>query len=167
MRKPHRGAAIDPEERSLIAELYPALRRFASTVRNPGQDGNDLVQEALLRVLERGALLKLDHPASYLRRVILNLAIDHSRWAARERRVLHRMVPPTSPSPSYSWDLDELRSIPPKARAAIFLHSIEGRPYSEIAEMLGCTQVSARVAASRGRKQLQDALVKEADDATA
>ena len=57
MRKPHRGAAIDPEERSLIAELYPSLRRFASTVRNPGQDGNDLVQEALLRVPERGSLL--------------------------------------------------------------------------------------------------------------
>lgn len=50
MPKQHREKLGDGE-RQLIAELYPSLRRFASAVRPPGEDGNDLVQEALLRTL--------------------------------------------------------------------------------------------------------------------
>jgi hypothetical protein len=42
---------FDERERRLIEELYPSLRRVASTVRPPGQDGNDLVQEAFLRTI--------------------------------------------------------------------------------------------------------------------
>jgi RNA polymerase sigma factor (sigma-70 family) len=158
---------VTEQEKALLAEVYPALARFASTVRCPGHDGNDLLQEALLRILERGLLSEIDHPVAYIRRVIVNIAIDHTRSTKRERAALARYGS-SDPAPvAHSWDLEELRSVPPKERAAVFLHAIEGRSYAEIAEILGCSQVSARVAASRGRRRLHTMLSTEAQDAIA
>jgi RNA polymerase sigma factor (sigma-70 family) len=167
MPRRHRDAELDAQERELIEELYPALRRFASTVRPPGGDGNDLVQEALLRALRKGRLTELEYPAAYFRKIIYHLAVDESRSRARHRRALTRMGPSEPQPVSYSWELEELRRVSPKARAVLFLHTIEGRPFAEIASLLGCSQVSARVAASRGRRQLQDLLGREVQDGTA
>lgn len=167
MSRRRRGAELETRERELIEELYPALRRFASTVRLPGTDGNDLVQEALLRALNKGRLTDLDHPAAYVRTIIYHLAIDQARSQTRRRRALARLGPPEPRVPTYSWDLEELRRVSPKARAVLFLHTIEGRPYDEIASLLGCSQVSARVAVSRGRRQLERLFAEEVHDGTA
>lgn len=162
-----RRAGLSHEERDLIEELYPSLRRFASAVRSPGEDGNDLVQEALVRTLRsRGSLSSLENPGAYLRRAITNVAIGNRRKAARGRRALERLGSPKESPPSYSWDLEELRLVPPKSRAVLYLQIIEGRPQQEIAEMLGCSHVSVRAAALRGRRQLESLMVKEARDAT-
>jgi RNA polymerase sigma-70 factor (ECF subfamily) len=156
------------DERTLIDELYPSLRSFASAVRPPGEDGNDLVQEALFRALRRnGSLTGLENPGAYLRRIIVNLAQDRRRSEHRRRVALSKLEPPTQPKPEYSWELEELRSVSPKSRAVLYLRIIEGWPYADIGEMLGCSQISARVAASRGRRQLQEVLAKEVQDATA
>lgn len=159
---------LDDDEHRLIAELYPSLRRFASAVRPPGEDGNDLVQEALLRTLRsKGSLMGLDNPGAYVRRTIVNLAKTHQRSEERRRNAWSKLGPETHDIPSYSWELEELRMVPPKSRAVLYLRIIEGWPYSDIGEMLGCSQVSARVAASRGKRQLEAALSKEVRDATA
>jgi DNA-directed RNA polymerase specialized sigma24 family protein len=155
-------------EHELIAELYPSLRRFASAVRPPGQDGNDLVQEALLRTLRsKGSLMALDNPGAYVRRTIVNLAKDQQRSEARRRTAWSKLGSDTREVPHYYWELEELRLVSPKSRAVLYLRIIEGWPYADIGEMLGCSQVSARVAASRGKRQLEAALSKEVRDATA
>ena len=167
MSNKHPERLLDDEQR-LIAELYPSLRRFASAVRPPGEDGNDLVQEALLRVLRaKGSLMELANPGAYLRRTIVNLAQDQQRSEARRRTAWSKLGPQSSTAPSYSWELEELRLVSPKSRAVLYLRIIEGRPYADIGEFLGCSQISARVAASRGIRQLDAALSKEAQDATA
>ena len=77
---------LGERERELIGELYPSLRRFASAVRPPGEDGNDLVQEALLRTIRsKGSLMGLDNPGAYVRRTIVNLAKDLQRSEARRQ----------------------------------------------------------------------------------
>jgi len=73
----------------------------------------------------------------------------------------------TSEVPVYSWDLDALRLVPPKARAVLYLRIIEGWSFEDIARTLGCSQTSARVAASRGRRKLGMVLSKEVSDAAA
>lgn len=164
----HHRNKLGEGEQELIAELYPSLRRFASAVRPPGEDGNDLVQEALLRTLRsKGSLAKLDNPAAYVRRTIVNLAKDHKRSEARRRVAWAKVDIVDSVESSYSWELEELREVPPKSRAVLYLRIIEGWPFDDIANMLGCSQVSARVAASRGKRQLEAALSKEVRDATA
>jgi DNA-directed RNA polymerase specialized sigma24 family protein len=170
MRAHRSRPEVTEEERRLIAAVYPALARFASTVRCPGHDGNDLLQEALARILERGLLTEIEHPVAYIRRAIVNLAIDHTRSRTRERAAFARHGSPDPTPVVYSWDIEELRDVPPKERAVLFLHAIEGRPYAEIADILGCSQISARVAASRGRRKLLDRMNEqnaEANDAIA
>lgn len=167
MRRRHPDQ-LDDGERLLVEELYPSLRRFASAVRPPGVDGNDLVQEALFRVIRsRGSLSGLDHPGAYLRRTILHLAQDHQRSEHRRRRAWVTLGAEQGEVPAYSWELEELRLVSPKSRAVLYLRIIEGWPYEDISRMLGCSQVSARVAASRGRRQLRSVVTKEATDATA
>jgi RNA polymerase sigma factor (sigma-70 family) len=159
---------LDGRDRRLIEELYPSLRRFASAVRVPGEDGNDLVQEALLRTIRaKGSLAGLENPGAYLRRTIVNLVRDRQRSEARRRSAYSRLGPPSQVASHYSWELEELRLVSPKCRAVLYLRIIEGWPYADIGEMLGCSQISARVAASRGKRQLEAVLLKEVRDATA
>jgi RNA polymerase sigma-70 factor (ECF subfamily) len=156
------------DERNLIDDLYPSLRSFASVVIPPGEDGNYLVQEALFRALRRnGSLIGLKNPGAYVRRIIVNLARDRLRSEYRRRSAWSKLEPVTPAPPEYSWELEELRSVSPKARAVLYLRVIEGWPYADIGKMLDCSQISARVAASRGKQQLQELLAKEVRDATA
>ena len=167
MRNRH-STKLDDSEQRLVSELYPSLRRFASAVRLPGEDGSDLVQEAFLRTIRsKGSLTALDNPGAYLRRVIVNLARDRQRSEARRRTAWSKLLSVPPEVPNYSWELEELRLVSPKSRAVLYLRIIEGWPYADISEMLGCSQVSARVAASRGKKQLESILSKEVHDATA
>ena len=162
-----RSRHLESAERDLVTDLYPSLRRFAAVVCPAEDDPNDLVQEALLRTLRRGPLADLDNPGAYLRRAVYNLASTRRRSLARRRAALTRLGPPEEEHPIYSWDLEELLRVPPKARAILYLQIIEGRPFAEIAELLGCSQVSARAAASRARRRLRSLLTEEVRDETA
>jgi len=158
---------LEAEERDLVADLYPSLRRFASVVSPPEDDPNDLVQEALLRTLRRGSLSDLDNPGAYLRRTVLNLASSRRRSLARQRRALARLGPPDDVRAEHSWDMEELLALPPRARAVLYLRIIEGRPFEEIAGLLGCSRVAARATASRATRRLRALLSEEVRDETA
>jgi RNA polymerase sigma factor (sigma-70 family) len=162
-----RTGRLEAEERDLVADLYPSLRRFASVVSPPEDDPNDLVQEALLRTLRRGPLTDLDDPGAYLRRAVFNLASSRRRSLARQRIALARLGPPGEVRAEHSWDVEELLALPPRARAVLYLRIIEGRPFDEIAEMLGCSRVAARATASRARRRLRSLMSEEVRDGTA
>jgi RNA polymerase sigma-70 factor (ECF subfamily) len=157
---------LDEKEIQLIADLYPSLRRFASVVCPLEEDPNDLVQDALERTLRRGRLSRLDHPAAYLKRAVFNLAVSSRRHHTTRRGVLERLRPESTP-PTYSWDVEELFCVSAKARAVLYLNIIEGRPFAEIGELLGCSDASARAVASRARRRLRRLLSEEVNDATA
>jgi len=152
-------------EALLIADLYPPLRSFASVVAPVGEDPNDLVQEALVRTLRGGPLSRLEHPKAYLRTVIYHLAVSSRRHWAAERDALVR-VPTEDDPPQYSWQVDELLGLSPKARAVMYLRVIEGLAHAEIADLLGCSPASVRKTASRARKKLRRLLAEEVKDAT-
>ena len=163
----NRTGRLERDERELVAELYPSLRRFASVVSPPEDDPNDLVQEALLRTLRRGPLTDLDDPGAYVRRAVFNLASTRRRSLARQRRALTRLGPPEEVRTVHSWDVEELLTLPPRARAVLYLRIIEGRPFDEIADVLGCSRVAARATASRATRRLRAQLSKEVRDGTA
>ncbi len=158
---------IDDQDRELVRELYPSLRRFAAVVGPAEVEPDDLVQEALVRVLERTTLSALDSPSAYLRRSIYNLAANHRRSFLRRRRALSRLGSPQSAQPEYPSDVDDLLHLSPKARAVLYLTEIEGRPFAEIAELLGVSEAAARKAASRARTRLYQVLSEEERNATA
>lgn len=158
---------MDEAEQALIRELYPPLRRFAAIVGPSDVEPDDLVQEAMMRVLRKRPLGDLEFPNAYLRRTIYNLASDQRRSLSRSRRAMSRLGSPEPHFDIHPSDLDDLEVLSPKGRAVLYLHEIEGRPFAEIAELLGERESSLRRAATRARRRLAGAFAEEERNATA
>jgi DNA-directed RNA polymerase specialized sigma24 family protein len=158
---------IGERDRDLIRDLYPSLCRFAAIVAPPEIEPEDLVQESLYRALRRGRLADLEHPTAYLRRAILNLVSNERRTAGRLRRAVTRLNPEAGCGDSYPSDVQDLLSLPPQARAVVFMREVEGRTYAEIAAAVGCREATARATAARARRRLRELLSGEVQDATA
>ena len=153
------------EESQLFAELYGPLRRFAAVVGPIEVDPDDLLQEAVARVLRRRRLTDLDQPGAYLRRTIVNLASNYRRSLASRRRALARLQTSAVPSEDvYPSDLNELLRLPPRERAVLYLSEVEGYRYAEIGGLLGCSEAAARKRAMRGRRRLYAQLTGEVAD---
>ena len=161
------GSALSdrpPTDDEVFAQLYPALRRFAATVRPAEVDADDLVQDALARVLAAGSLARLEDPGAYLRTVILRLASNHRRSLGRRRRALTRLTVVDAGTAEYPSDLDELRRLPPDDRAVLYLVAVERAPYAEVARILGCSEEAARARGSRALRKLRKTMTPEAEE---
>lgn len=153
----------DPEEWRIVDELYPSLYRFAAVVAPWDVEADDLLHDALVEVLRKRRLSDLDHPAAYLRKVIVNLSAGHSRRRAAWKRAVVRLGSSGDyhSEPRYPSDMAELECLPPRQRAALYLAEIEGYRFDEIARLLGCSESAARKGASRARKRLRVELAAE------
>ena len=153
------------EETRLFEQLYPPLRRFAAVVGPIEVDPDDLLQEAVTRVLQRQRLTELAEPGAYLRRTIVNLASNHRRRFAARRRALARLKASSlSAGDVYPSDLGDLQRLGPRERAVLYLSEVEGYRYAEIGRLLGCTETAARKRALRARQRLHAALAGEVAD---
>lgn len=63
---------IGASDRRLFEDQYEGLRRFAAVTAPMDIEPDDLLQDALVRVLSRGPLSDRDNPVAYLRRTIVN-----------------------------------------------------------------------------------------------
>ncbi len=151
-------SSIDERERELITALYPSLRRIAAVTGSFDVEPDDLVQEALLRVLRRGPISDLDNPLAFLRSTIVNLASNQRRSLGRKRKALDRLSKEEGWLPSYPADIEAILDLPPRQRAILYLVEVEDVPYAEAAEQLGMTTVAARALANRARKRARAAL---------
>jgi RNA polymerase sigma factor (sigma-70 family) len=151
---------------------YPSLVRTLFLVVHDRELARDLAQDAFVQLFARWRRIShYDRPEAWVRRVGIRMAV---RAAARERvrprleRVLNYA---TLPKPI---DVDVVRAIgqlPASQRAAVALFYLEDRPVSEIAEVLACSEVTAKVHLHRARKRLAEllgerALVEESEDVT-
>ena len=153
----------DPiEESRIFAECYPALRRFAAVVGPIECDPDDLLQEAVARVLRYHRLDELDEPLAYLRRTIVNLASNERRRFAIHRRALSRLPRDRRAQvDDYPSDLGDLDRLSAAERAVLYLSEVDGYRYAEIGRMLGCSEAAARKRAMKGRRRLYAALAEE------
>ena len=159
---------LESSEQDLIRALYPSLRRFAAVVGSADIDPDDLVQDALMRVLRRHPLTELDNPSAYLRRCICNLAKDTRRSLGRRRRAYVAVAATMSEGfdQTYPSDCAELLRLPPRARAVLYLQEVEGHRPAEIGAMLGMSETAVRSLASRSRRRLRRFLSEEVPHAT-
>jgi RNA polymerase sigma-70 factor, ECF subfamily len=123
------------------------------------QDAQDLVQEVMIRTWQRWRRVsRLEHPAAWARRVLINLAVD--RWRTKSR---HQVLVDTTASlpPPGIGHIDvarELRRLPRQQRTAVVLHDIVGLTTTEVAREMKAPEGSVRGWLSRGRRALAERL---------
>jgi RNA polymerase sigma-70 factor, ECF subfamily len=146
-----------------LLRLYPRLRRFAAVVAPAEVGPDDLVQEALERLLSRD-VDDVAHIEAYLRQTMVRLAANHRRRLGRWRRVVKRteaMAAQTAAAAEYPSDLSFLNELKPVARAVLFLHDVEGVDFATIAGQLGLTEAAAKQTAVRARRHLRNYIEQE------
>lgn len=144
-----------------FAEIYPRLRAFAAVVGPVEDEPDDLVQEAVEKMLRRRARTEILNPEAYLRQTIVNLASNRRRSLGRRRRARSRMRAKGYVADTYPSDVHDLMALPVEVRAVMWMVDVEGAPFSEAAAALGCSEDAARARASRGRARLRSELTAE------
>jgi len=144
----------------LVARGGPALLATAALLAGGPAAGEDLLQEALERVMRSWRRVQGD-PEGYLRRTLYHLAVDS--WRARRRRpeVLAPVEPPATPDGTDRLVLRDalvrgLTALPPRQRAVLVLRYWEQLSEAEAAEVLGCSVGTVKSSASRGLARLRE-----------
>lgn len=139
------------------------LVRYAALLAGSRQQGEDLVQDVLVRVLPRWDRLSTAPGGrlAYVRRAVTNEHVSwRRRWSTRHIRYQDSVpdVPAvTEPQPDdVLWR--RLQRLPAQQRAALVLRYYEGLPDAEIGELLGCRPTTVRAHVSRGLAQLRVAI---------
>lgn len=158
MHGPH---MTEPTELTVITSFedlylreYPALIAVATALS--GDDGEDLVQDAMVRTLANwDKVRRLERPGGWCHRVLVNLC--RSRWRRRvtEARFLarSRREEPSTPAPSDGvmtfWSA--VRELPERQRLAVALHYAGDRTVTDVADILSVPEGTVRSDLSRAR----------------
>ncbi|MEP7022911.1 MAG: SigE family RNA polymerase sigma factor [Actinomycetota bacterium] len=147
---------------ALVAERGDQLMRAALALSGSRPEGEDLLQEALERLMRNWR--RVDDPEGYLRRTLYNLAADgwrrRGRWRSR-MPLVQASWQETAADATAAVDLrDELvralSQLPPQQRTVVVLRYWEQRTEAETAAILGCSEGAVKSAASRGLQRLRD-----------
>lgn len=141
--------------------LYPHLHRVACVTAPADVEPDDLVQDALVNLLSLADPGRVRDRRAYLTTAIVNLASNHRRSWSRRRAAVARLHVVSGQRDELPSDLADLLALPPRERAALYLHDVEGHSFQEVARMIGCSPAAARKAAERGRSRLADAIAEE------
>ncbi|MDI2126351.1 RNA polymerase sigma factor [Yinghuangia seranimata] len=128
---------------ALVATRGQALKRYAYLMCGDAHRADDLVQEALTRVLSKKVPDDVTEVERYVRRVIVNLVVDEARRGSIWRRLLPRIATRPEVADSSGQVADRvslsaaLARLPARQRAVIALHYYEDLSVTEIADLLG------------------------------
>lgn len=120
--------------------------------------GAELAHEAMLRAYRSWSQVgQLDRPGAWVRRVLINLAVDWHRRNGRERRALRRVGQPrpvelADPVSTDFWSA--VRALPERQRAAVTLHYLEDMSIREIADVLEVTDGTVKASLFTARRSL-------------
>jgi len=143
------------------------LHRLGLRLLGDVDEARDLVQETFLRAAGALARVPAEEPAAeaWLVRVAVNLCRDRHRRRAVRRAHAAPMPREVAASDDEAarlarWTVRAaLLALPPRRRAIVVLHEIEGRSAAEIAVLLGTRAVTVRWHLSRARRELAKALL--------
>ena len=142
----------------LYRQELSALIALATTMTGNRDIGADLAHEALARAYRDWRTVgSLDRPGAWLRRVVINLAIDAHRRQAREALAFARLDPHPMTASSEAVDVKfwaAVRALPERQHAAITLYYIEDLAVADIAEILGVAAGTVKTSLFMARRSL-------------
>jgi RNA polymerase sigma factor (sigma-70 family) len=135
-----------------IADLISKLRKFLRHRGRTGDEADELIQEAFLRLQAYRQERPVREPEAFLVRTVQNLTVDASR--RRRTRGTHvdvevegvRLIDP-GPAPDEVLTAQQrlrhlragLEALAPRTREVVLLQRIEGFSHAQIAARLGIT----------------------------
>src|ERR1700722_15140507 len=157
-----------------VGELRPKLHRYCARMTGSAVDGEDIVQDALMKAL--AALPNvgvIDNPEGWLFRIAHNTALDFLRRRARSpmmqnNEALDMIAAPDSPDHDHgpaTMSLGTFMRLPALQRSAVILKDVLGHSLEEVASITGASEAAARSALQRGRVRLRE-FAKEPADAS-
>ena len=138
-----------------------AAYRYAVALLHDRSEAEDAVQDLYERLWRRRLLLRRSGFRSLVMTAIRNAALDRLR--ERERRRSASIDEVATESVELEDRRDEvliikqiIARLPDREREVIHLRDVEGMAFEDIAEMVGCSEVAARMAHSRARQKVKD-----------
>ena len=161
--------------RNDVLPLKDILYRLALRITLDSAEAEDIVQDTLIRIWNRREQWdEIENMEAFALTICRNLALD--RAEKRENNHLEldeqRMERPgQAPTPlDQAQQHDRIKlvrqlvdSLPEKQRSCVQLRDFEGKPYNEIADILGITEQQVKVNIFRARQTIKQRF-KQIDD---
>jgi RNA polymerase sigma-70 factor (ECF subfamily) len=149
------------QQKDTLTRLYRLARRLTGNA----DDARDLVQDTFLRAAKSAKSIPRGEAGeeAWLVRILVNLQRDH--WRRTAMRSQHDAAHACALHPARGSDLETaliarttvwraLEQMPPRRRAILVLHELEGLEVRAIASLLLITPITVRWHLSHGRRQL-------------
>jgi DNA-directed RNA polymerase specialized sigma24 family protein len=148
------GADFD----ELYRREFPKLLRIATALCGRRDLGEELVQDAMVKVLARWSTVRAyDKPEAYCRRVLINATIGLRRRQRWEKRALARdgagKLSTLPPEADEFWSL--VRALPARQMQVIVLYYADDRAVVDIASVLGVAEGTVRATLHQARESLR------------
>jgi len=149
----------------LLGELRPKLHRYCARMTGSVIDGEDAVQEALVKAIEAyPSFASIDNPEAWLFRIAHNVTLDLLRRRARQQaredeKELEMIVDPVSTVEdrlNAAVSLGTFMRLPAAQRSSVILMDVLGYALDEIAEVTEASVPSVKAALHRGRTRLRE-----------
>lgn len=155
---------------TMLTAMRPKLHRYCARMTGSTVDGEDVVQEAMLKALTaRRSVGPLDNPEGWLFRIAHNAALDFLRRRRhapqpQTEEELAMIVAPDTPDPDIAAaSLRSFLRLPALQRSTVILKDVLGHSLEEISAIVGASGSAAKSALQRGRARLRE-LAAEPDD---
>ncbi len=175
MATPPLPPTLTPVEfETFMTDIRPELHRYATRMTGSVIDGEDVVQEALLKANASFSLLTSHvNLRGWMFRITHNKAIDHLRRSRNEPLELLDEHPMTE-EPDLPLEEKELTGmalsvflrLAPRQRSCVILKDVLGYSLAEISEALDATVPEIKAAMHRGRTRLRE-LAQEVEESAA
>ena len=160
--------------RRLCAAHQDRVFTYARYLLGSAEDAEDVTQEVLVRLWDRGRGVAPEGLPAWLTRVTRNACLDLVRQRRRqpEHEADTELIEDPAPDPAAQMETKEihrqlqvgLRRLPEVQRSIVVLREIEGLAYEEIARALELPLNTVKVYLHRGRAQLRHELERMRED---
>jgi RNA polymerase sigma-70 factor (ECF subfamily) len=173
MESPSNPSAAIASIDALLAALRPKLHRYCARMTGSVIDGEDVLQDALIKAVEAFAAGgPIGNPEGWLFRIAHNTALDFLRRRNRQQALhsveeVDMMADQLDVVTSRQIAATSLRTfmrLPVGQRSSVILMDVLGCSLKEVCEIMDLTLPAVKAALHRGRTQLRE-LAEQPDDA--
>lgn len=146
----------------LLGAIRPRLYRYCARMTGSTTDGEDIVQEALMKAFAaRPSSGTIDNAEAWLLRIAHNCALDFLRHRARQpvteaEEGFEFVAAPDVPDPDIvAASLQRFMQLPALERSAVILKDVLGHSVQEAAAITETSEPALKSALQRGRARLR------------